>query len=455
MTRRCVSVAALAVLLSLGFTVARAGVDLIGFEVGGSPPPSPNLFAGIGAPAAPGPGSDPGASTEWPVTVNFALLQMLPETVVLNLPDHGPVTLARNRSQARGPGAFLWSGRGGDCSGIFSALGERFLATISCLGGSYRVRTPLSGARLTRYAFGAAPPGAEADVALVPAGPPAAPVDAPASPGAPSTPTVDDQVDVLILYTSAVRQAIENQNGNVRLAMQHIMDETQQAMDNSGSAQTGGSLATVHLVRAQEVGHPESGTLQSDLFYLQGLAGSTEPIDLRNYWAADIVMLVRESPSQNKCGLAYTPGYGGAPGPEDFEDYAVGVTVRVCDFSGYPFQHEFGHIFGANHNPENNANTTRLEYWALAHWANPPNKGDGHRTLVAYAVNDPTHGLVCRGDCDQILNYANAEVYYDDGVVFQTGLANEHENARVIAEVAPHTVLYKSSLGRIFADGFD
>jgi hypothetical protein len=167
-------------------------------------------------------------------------------------------------------------------------------------------------------------------------------------------------------------------------------------------------------------------------------------------------MLVRESQSQGLCGVAYTPGFGGAPLPSEFADYAVGVAVRQCSYAPFNFQHELGHILGANHNPENNLNPieTRLEPWALAHWANPANiKKDGHRTIVSYAVNAPP--VVCRGACIQVLNYSNAEVDYVDDVVFQTGIANQRENARVIAEVAPIAGQWRSNVDRIFANGFE
>jgi hypothetical protein len=425
--------------------------------IGLDEPPSTSLFRHFGASESPSAPSSPTSSTEWPVEINADLLASLPGALVLNLPDRSAVTLTRNRSQIRGAGAYLWSGsdRSSGCSGIFNAIPEHFLGTISCLNGSYRLRTAPTGMRLTRDAYADAPPGADNDVAISIADPPNETLAVPALPTPPSALTFDDRIDVLILFTASVRQAVENANGNAQQAMQLLVDETQQAMINCASAQTGFPLTDVVLVHAQEIARNETGTLLSDLLYLRN---ESEPKALRNYWGADIVMLVRESPSQGICGLAYTPGYQ-APLPAGFAELAVGVAVRNCTFAKYNFQHEFAHILGANHNSENNPNPieTRLEPWALAHWDNPPNaKKDGHRTIVSYKVNiPPPNPIVCRGECIQVLNYANAEVDYVDDVTFHTGVAGERENARVIAEVAPFAWQWRSSLDRIFANGFD
>ncbi|HET9031666.1 MAG TPA: M12 family metallo-peptidase [Dokdonella sp.] len=238
--------------------------------------------------------------------------------------------------------------------------------------------------------------------------------------------------------------------GNVQLAMQQLMDETQQAMVNSASAQTGFPLAEVNLVHAQEISRNASQSMWSDLLYLRD---ENPPMALRDYWAADIAMLVRKTPDGGLCGLAYIPGYD-APQPAGFSPLAVGVAVHDCTFSPANFQHEFAHLLGANHNPANTLNTTELICSAFGHWANPQNaKKSGKRTIMSYKVNNPP--LLCRGDCTQVFNYSNSEVDYMGDWTFQTGVVDTRENARVIAEVAPFARDWKLSAGRIFADGFE
>lgn len=270
----------------------------------------------------------------------------------------------------------------------------------------------------------------------------------------PFTPLLDDRIDVLILYTPTVTQTVGS--ANVQMAMQHLADQTQQAMINSASSQTGFPLTGVHLVHAQEVPRGETETMGEDLLYLQGLDGTSLPVNIRDYWGADIVMLVRESKSQGNCGKAYTPGFGGAPQPAGFAEFALGVSVRDCDLGDYSFQHEFGHILGGNHNPESNSNTTPLVPWAQAHWENPmASKKGGHRSLLSYKFDAQPPDPECEGECPTVLHYANDQVdIFVDGVLFHTGGVNE-ENARVIALVSPYAWHWRSSVDRIFADGFE
>lgn len=438
--------ATLYALLTLASANALASVDLewIGFDA----PPSITLFSSVGEATLPGSEASVSAHTEWPVKINSDWLASLPESVEVNLPDRSATELIRDSSQMRGVDSFLWTGRSQECSGVFNAVNGNVLGTISCLNGVYRIVNSPLGARLSRLSSGDSPPGAENDVAIATADPnnPASPDPLPPGPFAPLL--VNEPIEVLILYTAAVRQAVGSTN--VQQAMQLLIDETQQAMVNSASAQTPSPLANVSLMRAQEISRGESGSLLEDLLYVRN---NPESQGLRNYWGADIVMLVRESESQGQCGLAYVPGYG-APLPAGFAELAVGVAVRDCSFSPFNYQHEFGHLLGANHNPQSTANNTPLQPWAFAHWSNPPVvKKDGSRTIVSYKVNSPP--LVCRGDCTQVLHYSNAQVNYIGDVVFTTGIAGQRENARVIAEVAPFAAQWRTSLSRIFANGFD
>ncbi|HET6546726.1 MAG TPA: hypothetical protein VFG55_08285 [Rhodanobacteraceae bacterium] len=161
---------------------------------------------------------------------------------MLNLPGRDPATLARLRSRARGPGGFVWTGHGDGCSALFSALpGGRFRSVISCLDGPWGVETTGGGAELTRYDAFATP--AETgplpdDVAAVDTG--TAGQDGGGAPAGGD----DEAIDVLVLYTSAVRNAVGA--ANVGQVMEDEVLATQLAMDNSTA--TGDPLiADVHL----------------------------------------------------------------------------------------------------------------------------------------------------------------------------------------------------------------
>ncbi len=433
--------------LLLVSSTARAGVVVESFGVISSDPQQ-DLFATIGSPTSPGLSADPGATEAWPVTVNLTHLQTLPGTVVLNLPNQSPETLSRIRAKTRGASAFMWSGGGQGCSALLSAIPGAFRATISCLDGTYNVETTTTGTRLTRFVYGDPPAGAENDVATVsemPVGPDTTSASMPESINGPAS--LDQDIDVLILYTATVRQTLQASSINVQQYMQDTLDTTQMAMDRSTTPGQP-TIATLNLVHSQEVLRPDTGYFTADVVYLQN---DPEPVGIRNQWAADIVMYIRETSADSSvCGRAYVPGsYGTLPPPgPGFAPYAVGVTKRTCSFSGYPFEHEFGHIFGANHDPANGNNSTPLQPWAYAHWANNFNK-DGARTLVAYKDSN------CISPCNQVLNYSNASVSLTIPWVFRTGRVDQRENARVIAQYASTTAQYRASLDRIFANGFE
>jgi hypothetical protein len=147
------------------------------------------------------------------------------------------------------------------------------MGTISCLNGNYRLGLSSNGARHTRRVYGNTPAEAIDDVAMVVGIPPMALPEEPASLEPPFSPLLNDRIDVLILYTPAVTQAVGS--ANVQVVMQHFIDQTHQAMINSASTQTGIPLTDVHLVHAQEVPRDEMDDMNGDLNYLQGFGGTS------------------------------------------------------------------------------------------------------------------------------------------------------------------------------------
>jgi len=417
--------------------------------------PQQNLLSYIGRSNGPGPFAVGGEVQNWAVTVNLDLLRSLPNIIVLNLPEQEPETLPRIRSATRVNGGFLWTGGRERCSVLLSNMNGRFRASISCLYGRYQVETTNQGTRLSRIASGPAPAATHYDSAEIGSTLGSTPQCQPAPQGSP-----DSQIDVMILYTPLVTQGLQAEGINVQQFMQDTLDETQLAMDRSTSPGEP-VIASLNLVHAQEVNRPENHDFLEDLIYL---TDPGIPANLRIVHAADLVMLIRETtPDPDQCGLANTAGLGNTPAPgPDFAPIAVGVTRRRCCplnppapcYSTLPFQHEFGHLFGANHNPENAPPPTvpKVRPYAFAHWKNNTSGGEeSARTIVAYQLSE------CDGDCPQVLNYSNAEVTLTKPWAFHTGLANERENARVIEEFAPVTAQYCKSLSSdvIFANGFE
>jgi hypothetical protein len=427
--------------LALVGTRALAAVDLSSFSADVPAPVSNELFLIVGAQGTPASPHDLGAAKAWPVKINLAHLAGLPPDVVVNFPDREFAHLHRTRFEDRGPGAFLWVGEGNGCAGLFSAIPNSFRAILACGNGPYGVEKVPHGEdlQLTWY-----------DQSLVP------PVDdGPANTGVqvgkpsevsviPSPSGMDSVIDILVLYTEGVRQLLDPDGGEVnsRQYAQDLVNTTQMAMDRST---TPGQpiIAQVALAHAQKVSRPDTGDFDADLSYLRFDA---EPTGLRNFWAADVVMYITtQSPSTNYCGSSNEPGANNNPPPGPaFAPIAFGVVRKQCGISAYTFQHEFGHVLGANHNVESSGNSTPLRPYAYGHWY--ADLEAGYRTLMSMVSSG------CKPSCFQVLNYSNAAVVTDDG--FVTGAATRN-NAEVLEEFAPVTAQYRSSLGRIFADRFE
>jgi len=159
-------------------------------------------------------------------------------------------------------------------------------------------------------------------------------------------------------------------------------------------------------------------------------------------------------------GKSTTPGDGQPPPGPGYAPHAHSAVVARCavlalgsDCSQpYVFAHEIGHQFGGNHDtyPGHNANTTPLEPWAFANYAQmSPSEGvGGARTLLSYYAPDCAPTI---SQCQTVLYYSNAAVYDD---WFRTGRPDTHENARVISDFQATAAQYRLSVSRIFYDGF-
>lgn len=342
----------LASLLHVTDALAAAALQSFGVTTSSSEIAS-GLFASVGTQTTPQAGI-----TSWVVMIDVSALATLPATLLVNFPDRTAVTLIRWRYQERGPGAFLWTGHGGDCSAVFTVAPIALHGTISCLNANYGVEQVIDGSafRLNRYIGN-------------PSAPIAKPEDAPPSglPGAvtdqtPATPNnaPDTAIDILVLYSEATRFHFDPNGGNAGTVAfaRHCVDITQQAMENSTSGWQPGqpAIATVNFVGAREVAGPSSPQLITD--YLQYAVADPESVSLRNLYAADAVVYLVEN-GLNAYGVAAVPGStspGGTqiapPGP-GFAPRAVAVVQRntaVADDTGtYPqepfvFPHEFAHL---------------------------------------------------------------------------------------------------------------
>jgi hypothetical protein len=237
----------------LGAAPAWGHTTLQGFSVTGSGP-SNTVFISTGAQAS----RPAGAGATWPVAVDTGLLNSQPSSVILNFPDRSAATLTRMRSELRDSAGFLWTGRGDGCTAVFSAWSSGFRGVIACLNANYGIDLIPGrvGQQLTRYE---AVPGAT-DTAWEPM--PTSNVTAPAGSGGTAAPLTqtDTTIEILVLYTNAVRQHFDPGGGsvNTKAFMQQCVDTTQAAMDASTTLGQP-SIAQVRMVAAKQVSRNEHG----------------------------------------------------------------------------------------------------------------------------------------------------------------------------------------------------
>lgn len=453
MQKRSLALIAIVSVLLGTSTAAWSGVSVESFVIIGPAVPGSQLFVSVGAQGAPGPEAGPGATVAWPVTLDRALLDTLPATLAVNFPDRDAITLTRLRSERRGPGAFLWTGRNGECSAMFSASPGWFRGTLSCLNAPYGIAQVLSGPdlRLTRYDDAGAA-GLEPEPLAIPPG-----ELAESSPATGPQGAADQAIDILVLYNAQVRQQLDPGGGrvNTMALMRYAVDQTQLAMDVSTTAGQP-VIAQVNFLTAREISIPGISYPPDDLNYLDG---DPETLALRDYWRADVIVYVTINSPGNVIGIARMPLSNGMPEPgPDFANHALAVVVHnfAVNDGDFVFAHEFAHTLGANHNPEQGAgNPTPVRPWAFGHWELDKDRPNyGNRTIMSYEYDPPPAGPpggLCTLLCPRILHYSNPGVYAG---WFQTGTP-WRDNARLIDEIAPTTALYRTSLGRIYADGFE
>ncbi len=240
---------------------------------------------------------------------------------------------------------------------------------------------------------GASPPGA-APLAALPPGTGRPRGAAAADPPFVANPQIQAaEIDVLILYTSALL------SGRRRTALETTIDlwfaETNKFFADSGVN------ARVRLALMAETGYEETSDL-TDLTRLALPADGymDEAHALRDAVGADVVHLVEAS--ARYCGVAYVMTSISA----DFADFAFGATVLDC--GAVVFAHELGHNMGLRHDRYQNnlerlgnfANTPHAHshgYVNLGLLTDPaPNRERAWYTIMAYPTMCRHLDLSCR-----------------------------------------------------------
>jgi len=198
-------------------------------------------------------------------------------------------------------------------------------------------------------------------------------------------------VDVMVLYTSSVRQS-EGGTAAAQALVNLAVAETNQGYANSN---VGFSL---NLVHSYETSYNESSNFSTNLSRLAGKTdGYMDDVHaIRDQYCADVVALIIDGTQY--CGIAYIMTNVSTA----FESSAFSVTARVCATGYYSFGHELGHNMGARHDWYVDGNTSPYIY--NHGYTYPPGNW---RTIMAY--NNACSGV---GGCTRIDYWSNPNVTY-------------------------------------------
>jgi hypothetical protein len=232
-----------------------------------------------------------------------------------------------------------------------------------------------------------------------------------------------DNIEILVVYTAQVRAAVGGTAQAEALA--------QASIDSSNTAFANSNMALrFRLVGARETALAETGTAGE---VLGRVRGDATVAGWRNELGADMVGMIVENLS-GACGI----GYLMSSVSTGFASSAYQVTARSCAVGNLSFAHEHGHNMGMTHNPENGSGAAYP--YGYGHWVN-----GSFRTVMSYS--NP-----CTSGCTRRPYFSNPNVNFN-GV--PTGIANQRDNARAGNEAGPTVALFRTSLARLFGNGFE
>jgi peptidyl-Asp metalloendopeptidase len=289
-------------------------------------------------------------------------------SVDLNLFDDVDLVAQFDRVDAVAPFGFAWVGGVAGMPGsavVLSVADGVLTGTVKLPGKLYSIR-PSGGS----YAI------AEIDTRTIPVDRISLPPPSPAATLARAALSADsgDEIDLLLYYTPAVRQAI---GGPAALGsfIAGSIAEVNAVYASSGIA------ARVRLVAALELGYADSGSTATDL---AALRNNADVRAARERYGADLVsMLVARDPASS--GLAYVSVSQG----QIYDDYGYSVAVYYPTIGYvYSLAHELGHNLGCLHERGNNgggdaagAFPYSLGYTDAAH---------GFHDVMSYGAGCPT-----------------------------------------------------------------
>ncbi len=370
-------------------------------------------------------GDDP-TSDGWSVDVDHDLVRSAPRRIEFEAPDGRVLTPEMRVFEDRGDGNAMWVGGYPELGydNVVLTLQDGHLLGRFGLpeGGTYWIRSPGQGSgRLTE--------GGETSARACGGGvvPDRDPVERVAAAASADTPrraknaSNHDRLDILVLYTAAARQRLEQAGWGAPAAFtQHAMDYLNLVFRNNQVTVTGN---LVHQEEAPAV----LGQFNNPL---DALTGSQEVHDLRVEHEADLVHLFFNAEA-GLCGQAWLMTRGSTAA--NFWRSGYGITsvaggcvsaerlVRPGEHANHveTFAHEIGHNLGGNHNPEDTGlEPDRAIYpYAFGHHNFEPQPN--RKSVMSY------------NEGRQMPFFSTVRVKPDG---YTLGVANERENERAVQQ---------------------
>ncbi len=212
-------------------------------------------------------------------------------------------------------------------------------------------------------------------------------------------------IRVLGVYTTATKNDLGGDaNSVVRLEL--MANQLDVALVNNG---INGNMS-VDYVGSEFVEYQEASSHEQ---IISDLKNNPKVIAMREYYGADIVAIMVSN--REFCGLAERLGAN--------TDSAFFTVLNYC--TNFTFPHEFAHLLGARHNPEEDGGGT-FNHGYL-------DKVNGFRTIMSYD-GDPA----C---CARINYFSTPGQFYNGNVI---GTSNKHDNERQLLSYAATAAAFKS-----------
>lgn len=347
-------------------------------------------------------------------------------------------TLALERTELwqREADDFTWIGRqpgNAHPSAILTYVGGALAGTVHGRDAVYEVASLADGRPVLMRLDGSRFPecGGGVDPGLESAHP------TPASPESEILSNGDLEVDLLVLYTTAARNAAGG-SAQIRATAQAAVDNANVAFGNS-------QMVTRFRAVGIEEWAVDEATLGTTLSQRLATLRSAAWVNARrDALAADMVGLLVEN-GLGSCGVGYvmrSPSLAFAP-------WAFQITARSCAVGNLTYAHEHGHNMGFEHDPANGTAPGNASFpWSFGHFHDRGTNAERFRTVMSY--NNQCDG----NNCPRRPFFSNPEVLYMGA---PTGIAGARDNARSGDLVYDIVRMFRSrvKVPEVFADGFD